>query len=127
MHHNQEVAYFAGKQEWESCKLVWYDSEQQPDTSAGIYNWIETIVNMQIIGVSAPTNYKRTAELDMLDGGGGITETWTMYGTWPEACNWMELNYTTSDLLTLEATMRYDRAVRSCLSALSPYASTPSC
>jgi len=36
MHHNQEVAKFAGKQEWDPVNLVWYDVEQNPDVSKGI-------------------------------------------------------------------------------------------
>lgn len=127
MHHNQEVAYFAGKQSWDPVTLVWYDVQQQPDVSAGIYNWIETVVAMDKIQVSHPAKYKKTAELDMLDGAGNVTETWVMYGTWPQACNWQELDYTSTDLQTIEATMRFDRAIRKCTPALTEFQSSPTC
>lgn len=128
MHHNQEVIYFAGKHTWEPITLTWYDSEQQPDISRGVYHWIETVVNMQNMGVAHPRFYKRQAQLAILDGIGNPTERWTMYGTWPKACNWQDLDYATHDLLTMEATMRYDRAIRTCITApTAGNAVTPNC
>lgn len=132
MHHNQEVARFAGKQDWDPVTLVWYDVEQDPDISRGVYHWLETVVNMQTINVAHPRNYKRTAQLSMIDGSGQTNETWTMNGTWPSAINWQELDYTSTDLMTCEATMRYDRAVRasqdgSCVQSPEPRTITPNC
>ncbi len=132
MHHNQEVVRFAGKQDWDPVTLTWYDVEQDPDISRGIYHWIETVVNMQSLAVAHPRYYKRQASLVMLDGVGQSTEQWSLAGTWPSACNWQELDYTSTDLLTMECTMRYDRAVRSrfdrsCVQAPAPVPITPSC
>lgn len=127
MHHNQEVARFAGKQDWDPCTLTWYDVQQDPDVSRGIYHWIETVVNMQSIAVAHPRLYKRTASLSMIDGAGSTTENWTMLGTWPANCNWQELDYTSTDIQTIEATMRYDRAVRNCVSIPAPQPIAPNC
>lgn len=127
MHHNQEVARFAGKQDWEPITLTWYDSEQVPDVSRGVYQWIETVVNMRTIKVAHPRLYKRTASLVMLDGADQVSERWNLYGTWPESCNWQELDYTSTDIQTLEATMRFDRAIRDCVSPVSPQPIVPSC
>lgn len=127
MHHNQEVARFAGKQDWDPVTLVWYDTEQSPDISAGIYQWLETVSNMESVAVAHPRFYKRTASLLWLDGTGQETERWTMYGTWPASVNWQEGDYTSTDLMTIEATMRYDRAVRSCRQVPNPRPFSPSC
>ncbi len=127
MHHNQEVARFAGKQDWDPVTLTWYDVQQDPDVSRGIYMWIETVVNMQSIKVAHPRLYKRTASLLMIDGAGQTSESWTMLGTWPANCNWQELDYTSTDIQTIEATMRYDRAVRNCVSAPTPQPIAPNC
>jgi hypothetical protein len=132
MHHNQEVARFAGKQDWDPITMVWYDAEQDPDISKGLYHWIETVVNMQTIVVAHPRDYKRTAALQMIDGAGQPTEQWSMIGTWPLTCNWQDLDYTSTDLMTCEATMRFDRAVRarfdgSCLQAPQPVQIQPNC
>lgn len=127
MHHNQEVARFAGKQDWDPVTLTWYDVQQDPDVSRGIYMWIETVVNMQSIKVAHPRLYKRTASLLMIDGTGQTSESWTMLGTWPANCNWQELDYTSTDIQTIEATMRYDRAVRNCVGAPAPQPIAPNC
>lgn len=127
MHHNQEVARFAGKQDWDPITLVWYDVEQSPDISRGIYSWIETVTNMQSMAVAHPRFYKRTASLLMLDGSGQKTEQWQMFGTWPVSSNWQELDYTSTDLMTIEATMRYDRAIRTCMQVPNPQPISPSC
>lgn len=127
MHHNQEVARFAGKQDWDPITMIWYDSEQNPDISRGVYHWLETVVNMQELSVAHPRYYKRTASLVMLDGAGQTTEQWQMLGTWPQAINWQELDYASTDLMTCEATMRYDRAVRTCISGTGGSPSSPTC
>jgi hypothetical protein len=114
MHHNQEVARFAGKQDWDPVTLTWYDVQQDPDNSAEIYMWIESVVSMSTVHVAHPVSYKKVASLVMVDGFGEPSERWRMYGTWPAACNWGELDYTSTDLQTIEATMRFDRAVRDC-------------
>lgn len=127
MHHNQEVVRFAGKQDWDPVTMVWYDAEQNPDISRGIYHWLETVVNFTTIDVAHPSQYKRQAELSVLTGVGLPSEKWTMYGTWPTAVNWQELDYTSTDLLTCETTMRYDRAVRACLNPTRLQVPPPSC
>lgn len=113
MHHGQEVSKFAGKSTWEVVTLVWYDA-QQPDISGACYSWLQTVINITSQGVAPPAQYKKRAELAITDGVGVDVETWTMYGSWPVTVNWQELNYSSNELLTCEATMRYDRAIRSC-------------
>jgi hypothetical protein len=127
MHHNQEVTRFAGKQDWEPITLTWYDAEQSPDISRSLYAWIETVVNVRSMQVSHPANYKKTGSLAMLSGMGTVTERWALYGVWPTSCNWGELDYTATDLATLEATIRFDRAVRDCTAIPGPEATIPSC
>ena len=127
MHHNQEVVRFAGKQDWEPVSLTWYDAEQDPDISRAVYIWIETVVNMGTLNVNSPAYYKRGATLMLLNGTGGASETWNMYGCWPTAVNWQELDYSATELLTIEATIRYDRAIRTCATAVPSTVNNPSC
>ena len=112
MHHNQEKVYFAGKQSWEPISLVWYDGEQSPDVSEAVYNWLNTVVDIPSANVAPVNTYKAEASLQVQDGQGASNERWEMYGVWPQAVNYQELNYTSTDLMTVEATMRYDRARR---------------
>ena len=128
MHHNQEVVYFAGKQTWEPITLTWYDSEQDPDISKGIYHWLETVAVIGGAGaadVAHPRDYKKTCTLKLIDGTGQDTEEWTMHGTWPSSVNWQELDYSATELMTCEAVMRYDRAVREATQFSGPQTINP--
>jgi hypothetical protein len=120
MQHQQEKAYYAGKQEWEACTLTWYDVEQDPNISQGLYIWLESVCRLDTIGVNHPKNYKKQATLKLVDGAGTTNERWDMYGTWPTNFNWQELDYTGDAILTCDATMRYDRAIRECYNPQIP-------
>lgn len=112
MHHNQEKAYFAGKQAWEAIKFVWYDGQQSPDVSAELYEWVNGVCDLVSVSVEPPNAYKKEGRLQMLDGAGSPTETWQMFGCWPQDTNWNTLDYADTEIQTIEATMRYDRAYR---------------
>ena len=120
MDHNQETVYVAGKHHWDPITLTFYDVEQDPDVSEEMYAWLqagtgkgspfEILTSMK---VNTPKNYKKTGNLDMIDGYGDPTEQWTLYHCWPKDVNWQGLDYTSSDIQMVEVVMRYDRAVRS--------------
>ena len=112
MHHDQEVARFAGKQDWEPISMKWYDVEQAPDISATMYQWLATVVDLPSATVNAPSRYKKMATLCMIGAAGNITERWTICNCWPKEVNWGDLDYTSTDICTIEAQMRYDRATR---------------
>lgn len=114
MHFNQEKINLAGKQEWEPIQLVWYDAEQPVDISRAVYRWLGTVVDLTRANVSAPAVYKKNATLEALSGDGSTNERWYLFGAWPSAVNWGEVNHTQSELLTVQATLMYDRAVRDC-------------
>lgn len=117
MDHNQEEVYFAGKQSWEPIELTWYDIEQNPDISKGIYQWIGSVSNLETVQVAHPSTYKKTAVLGMLNGVGVSTEDWTLYGTWPAEVDGKALDYTNNEIQTYVVKMRFDRALRSCNNA----------
>ena len=120
MDHNQEEVYFAGKQKWDPIELEWYDIEQNPDVSLGIYQWLGSVVNLPDVHVAHPRSYKKTAMLVMLNGFGAKNEEWTMYGTWPMEVDWKGLDYGSSEIQTCSVKMKFDRAIRSCTGLLGP-------
>lgn len=112
MHHNQEKAWFAGKHSWESIKLVFYDGELPEDCSNEIWGWLNGVIDIPGVTVAKPRDYKKECLLKMLDGAGGASESWKMFGCWCQDINWMNLDYTSTDIQLIEVTMRYDRALR---------------
>jgi hypothetical protein len=113
MHHNQEQAYFIGKQSWEPMEMTWYDAEQSPDCSKAIWEWLKVGNLLDAADVSLPTTYKKEGLLEMVSGvGGRATETWRILGAWPKEVNYSDNDYTNTDIATITVRMRYDRAVR---------------
>lgn len=112
MHHDQEVAWFAGKQSWDPIALEWYDAEQEPDVSRAMWDWLNKVTNMDAITVETPRSYKKQASLIMTMGSGEPSETWKLFNCWPKELDWKDLDYTSSDIATVAVSMRYDRAQR---------------
>jgi len=113
MHHDQERAYFAGRTEWEPLTIAFYDAEQSPDVSKFVYDWVQKVVNIPAATVAPPSEYKnKRATINMHDGAGTIKEAWTLLNVWPQATNWQDLDYSNTEIQTVEIILRYDRATR---------------
>ena len=122
MDHNQEKAYFAGRQDWDPIKLTFYDVEQNPDLSAELWNWLNSVNEIPGVcvhqpgefGVGGPgaTGYKGEGILHMVNGCGISSEMWRLYGCWPKEVNWQDLDYSNTEIQLIEVTMRFDRAER---------------
>lgn len=120
MHHDQEEAYFAGKQKWENMSLSWYDAQQDPNVSKKLYQWLQSVNPTLASGrretcLASPSRYKTIGTLAMTgncDTSLG-EETWDLYGVWPLTCDWGDLDYSTNDIILITTVIRYDKAVRS--------------
>lgn len=119
MHHDQEVAYFAGKQTFEEITLEFYDVfGNGKDLSARLYEWIagggdRSVVDLSNISVMSPRTYKTQVTLEMTDGKGTAIETWTLYGAWPKSTNWNDLDYSNTEIQRITTVLRFDRAIKS--------------
>jgi len=112
MHHDQEVAYFAGKQTWEPIEISWYDGEQPNDASQAMFDWLNRISDLQATTVATPDVYKKNATLQMTNGQGEASEKWTLFNSWPSNLNWGDLDYEDTEIALIELSIRFDRAQR---------------
>ena len=116
VHHDQEIAYFAGKQEWDTINLEFYDAVEGAGVSESIsslvYRWVEVATDIEGAGVSDPGVYKQTLQLEMTDGFGLADETWILHGAWVMESNWNDLDYGSSDIQLVSVMIRFDRAER---------------
>lgn len=117
MHHNEEVAYFAGKRSWEPISVEFYDIISPRVISQRLYDWVAAGTTNSVTDVSnsttaAPTDYKVEVTLDMLDGQGTTTETWKLFGCWPSESNWNEISYDDTEIATIAMTLKFDRATK---------------
>lgn len=114
MHHDQEQVYFAGKHHWEPITLVFYDvyGSGGANTSSKIWDWVNESVKVAQASAGVPSAYKKDAKLEMTTADGGVQETWNIYNTWAIDTNWNDLDYSVSEIATIDVSMKYDRAKR---------------
>jgi hypothetical protein len=55
--------------------------------------------------------YKKDIELELLDPTGVVIEKWILQGTFLTNVNFNDLDYSSSDVADISATLRFDRSI----------------
>lgn len=102
--------YVVGRYTWETIQITLRDPIG-PSASQAIMEWVrlhsESVTGRQ--GYAA--GYKRDVELEMLDPTGVVVSKWILKNTMLTDVNFGDLDYGSSDLATIDATLRYDYAI----------------
>ena len=113
--HLNETISFPSKTEWQSIQISLYD--RCINTQNPIFTWLKmTQYDPSPIGCGAwypaidPLSLKTCAGLQLLDGCGNIIEAWTLEHAYPQSVDWGELESTNYDIVTVDVTLKYDRA-----------------
>jgi hypothetical protein len=103
--------WIAGKLTWQSITVTYIDCGAK-DVSA-LYAWIgknaQLNDNENFWQGTAFQDYAASATLTLFDGCGTAMEAWELYNVWPQAVNFGELDYGSSEEVTIELTLRYDQ------------------
>lgn len=109
--------YLAGKASWETITINLRD-----DAGGQVQRLVGEQLQKQMdfmeqASASSGIDYKFVTKCEILDGGNGIStptvlETWEMYGCFLTSANYNELNYATSEPVTIALTMRFDNALQ---------------
>lgn len=103
----------AGKSTWQDINLVVRDD---------ISNTVARVISAQMgrqmdhagqSSATSGTNYKFGMVIQTLDGGNDtvqVLDTWSLAGCWLTSVNYNEMNYGTSDAVTISMTIAYDNA-----------------
>ena len=72
---------------------------------------------MEQASAAAGIDYKFTTRCEVLDGGNGnstpvVLETWELYGCYLKSVNYNDLNYGTSEAVTITMTLSFDNALQ---------------
>jgi len=107
----------AGKHTWEDINVTLRD-----DASGAVSKLVGEQLQRQLdfmeqSSASSGSDYKFTTKLEMLDGGNGanepnVLETWEIYGCYLANVNYGDMNYGSSEPVTVSMTLRYDNAVQ---------------
>lgn len=114
--YNSKI-YLAGKHTWETISIVLRD-----DMNSEVIKQIGSQLNRQVdhfsqSSAAAGASYKFGMFIETLDGNNGDTGTpvvfdsWELQGCYLSNVQYGDLNYATSDVVQLTATIRYDNAI----------------
>jgi hypothetical protein len=110
--------WIPGKGTWEAVTVTYYDIGNNPGITnlyswlAGVYDFTDPVSLKQSSakGNTGNPGYAGTGTLNLYDGCGTVMETWTLEGVWPQAINFGELDYSSSEEVTVELTLRFHAA-----------------
>lgn len=101
--------WIPGKASWETITITFYDVAT--DDNIPLWSWLATVYNflnpVTLEQASRRDNYAGVAVLTLYDGCGKGLERWSMGDAWPQAVNFGELDYSSSEEVTIEVTLRY--------------------
>ncbi len=109
--------YLAGKHTWEMVTANLRD-----DASGQVARLVGEQLQKQLdfmeqASAASGIDYKFTTKCEILDGGNGaaepiVLETWELYGCYLNNVNYNDLNYGTSEPVTITMQIRFDNAVQ---------------
>ena len=109
--------YLAGKAQWETITVNLRD-----DAGGQVQRLVGEQLQKQMdfmeqASAASGIDYKFLTKCEILDGGNGLStptvlETWELYGCFLTSANYNDLNYGTSEAVTIALTLRFDNALQ---------------
>ena len=101
--------WIPGKASWETITVTYYDVAGE--ANIGLWSWLAGVYNY-MLPVELPMgamrkDYAGQVTLTLYDGCGSGLEQWILQDAWPQAVNFGELDYSSSEECTIEITLRY--------------------
>lgn len=100
--------WIPGKASWETITVTYLDVAHAEMQS--LWNWLATVYDFTDpvrLHQGERRDWNATAVLSMYDGCGVLLEGWTMQRVFPTAINFGDVDYSSSDIATIELTLRY--------------------
>ena len=114
--YNSRV-YLAGKHTWDMVTVNFRD-----DVNGSVSRLLGEQVQKQFdvmeqAAAASGIDYKFITRFEVLDGGNGasaanVLETWELYGCFIQNVNYNDLNYASTEPVTITASIRFDNAVQ---------------
>lgn len=103
--------WIPGKGKWQTITVTYYDTNS--GKMKPLYDWLASVYNFtDAIGLhqsSTRSSYSGTGIIRLFDGCGTTMETWKLFTIWPQAVNFGELDYSSSETADIELTLRYSQ------------------
>lgn len=108
INHLHAKTWIPGKASWETISVTYLDVahvQMKP-----LWDWMATIYDLTDpvnLRMGSKRDWDATGVLTMYDGCGNILETWELKHLFPEGINFGDVDYSSSDIATIELTLRY--------------------
>lgn len=103
--------WIPGKASWETITITYYDVATIEN--AGLWKWLASVYDftdpVKLKMGSMRRDYAARGVLKLYDGCGALIETWVLDDMWPQAINFGELDYSSSEEVNIELTLRYSQ------------------
>ena len=117
LHRYNSTAYIAGKHTWSAMNMT-VEDDITGLASKVIKGQLETqqrLVGIDLDGrwlntAATGSDYKFGLKLELLDGDEGVVEAWLLEGVMIQAADFSDLDYSASEAVTIQLTMRFDHA-----------------
>jgi hypothetical protein len=115
--HVSETVYFPGRPDWKPISLTLYDFTIQGKNR--VFEWLKLYYNVNedakiipSVGASVLATALKIPEASLIlfDGCGNKIESWVFENVWPQSAEFGELDMQSSEVVTVDVTLRYDRA-----------------
>jgi len=109
--HINETIYFPSKPDWKPINLSLYDIKKNKNP---VIEWIKKAYEVSKDGSTwkpSASGFKiGKCELELYDGCGETIEKWVLENVWPNSIEFGDLDMSSSEVVTIDLTLRYDRA-----------------
>jgi hypothetical protein len=109
--------WIPGKGTWETITVTYYDIGNAGAGMTALFSWLATVYNFTDPDGLHQSSKRGTGPgsggyagqgiLLLYDGCGVTMESWELANMWPQAVNFGELDYSSSEEVTIELTLRY--------------------
>jgi hypothetical protein len=105
--------FIPGKGTWETITVTYYDVSTGGAglDNTGLWSWLANVYNFMnptmLTQNSRRECYAGEGICTLYDGCGNRLEQWKLFDAWPQAVNFGELDYSSSEEVTIEVTVRY--------------------
>ena len=108
--HINVKRYVKGKGEWQTLDITMYDPIV-PSAAQAVMEWVR-LSHESVTGRDGYSDfYKKDVTFNMLGPVGDVVEEWILKGTYIEAANFGELDYSSTDPAEITLTLKYDYAI----------------
>lgn len=103
--------WIPGKASWETITVTYYDVATTEGNNYNLWDWLASVYDftqpVELPMGSMREEYAGRGTLTLYDGCGIPLEQWALNDLWPQAVNFGELDYSSSEEATVELTLRY--------------------